>query len=182
MQNTDKRDIRNIKTDFEKSGFNGHYCVSFKILDNNEKEVSYSEFTKMTLDEIKEKNYSFSPRRFLDKNLLSGDYGILKEKVSSKINFYIIKIHEIKELEFANHAPFLDKEVLQYVEANMKNRKNYKAKYIYFYTDKNYYFDKNKDFGNNITGASIIESINLQLKGQGGTILPLKNPITINQE
>lgn len=64
----------------------------------------------------------------------------------------------------------------------MKNRKNYKAKYIYFYTDKNYYFDKNKDFGNNITGASIIESINLQLKGQGGTILSLKNPIIINQE
>ena len=119
----DKRDIRNIKTDFEKSGFNWHYCVSFKILDNNEKEVSYSEFTKMTLDEIKEKNYSFSPRRFLDKNLLSGDYGILKEKVSSKINFYIIKINEIKELEFANHAPFLDKEVLQCVETNTKIEK-----------------------------------------------------------
>lgn len=172
---TNKRDIRNIKIDYEKSGFDGHICVSFKVSDENG-EVSYSEFTKMTLDEIKKNNYSFAPRNFTDKNLSVGDFGILKEKISRiKTNFYIIKIRAIGELQFAKHNPSLEKEILDYVEVNMEHRKNYKAKYIFFDTNKNNYFEE-EDFGNGIKGIDIMKAV----KNYQGTLIPLPNPIVIN--
>lgn len=174
---TDKRDIENIKTDYDKSDFNGHICVSFKVLDKNREEVSYSEFTKMTLEEIKKNNYSFVPRNFTDRNLSVGDFGILKEKISHiKTNFYIIKIKAIGELQFAKHSPSLEKEVLDYVEVNMERRKNYKAKYIFFDADKNNCFEEEEDFGNGIKGIDIMKTI----KNYQGTLIPLPNPIVIN--
>lgn len=173
----DKRDINSIKTDFEKSDFTDHGCVSFKVLDENKEEVSYSEFMKMTLDEIKKNNYSFVARRFLDENLSAGDFGVLKEKITNvKTNFYIIKIKAIGELSIVKHDPPLDETILEYVETNMKNRKNYKAKYICFDADKNTCFEENENLGNGIRGIDVIEAV----KNYQGTLNPLTNPIMIN--
>lgn len=176
----DKRDLNSIKDEFKKSDFDGHVCVSFKVLDKDGEEISYSEFTKISLEKVKKENYSFIARKFNDKNLSIGDYGILKEneKNSSNKNFYIVKIREIGDLEFATHTPSIDKEVLNYIEKNMKNKENYKARYIYFDADKNSYFEKNKDFGNNITGETIIEKI----RHFQGTLLELKPTLLINWE
>lgn len=174
---TNKRDIKNIKTDYEKSGFNGHICVSFKVLDKNREEVSYSKFAEMTLEEIKENNYSFTPRNFFDENLSTDDYGVLKEKISSnKFNFYIIKIKAIGELQFAKHSPSLEKEILDYVEVNMERRKNYKAKYIFFDANKNNSFEEDEDFGNGIKGIDIMKASKLKQV----TLKLLPNPIVIN--
>lgn len=173
----DKRDLKSIKDEYEESKFDGHCCVSFKILKESGEEILPSEFMETTLEEIKEKNYLFKARNFNDKNLCVGDYGILKEKISSEIsNFYIIKIREIGELEFAKYNPSISKEVLNYIETNMQNKKDYKAKYIYFDADEDSYFEKTEDFGNGLTGEAIIEKV----KRFQGTLIQLTPILTIN--
>lgn len=136
----DLRDLNDIETDFEDSIYDYHTCFSFKMLLDDD-EVSPSEILKMNLNDIKRKKYFFKARNFNCSNLKKGDYGILKETSDKGKKYYLIKIIEVDDL--ANFKFLSDKNIVDYINSNIVNKKNYVAKYINFYTDKDYCLNDN---------------------------------------
>lgn len=131
----DLRDIKCVATDFENSEYSYHYCPSFLVLSKDEKtEISPSEFSKKTVEEIEKEEYIFKARNFNIKNLTKGSYGVLKEKYKTT-RFYIIKVIEVNDYCYFDELK--DKNIAEYVNSHI-NKKNYTATYIKFYTDKNW--------------------------------------------
>lgn len=167
-----KRDIDVIATDFEDSIYDFHACFSFETLLGAE-EVMPSKILKMNLDEVIKNNYSFKAKSFNCSNLKKGDYGILREKFDGVTRYYLAKIIGVND--FAEHKDLLDKNIAEYINSNVLNRNKYTAKYVSFYTDKNYLLDNNNFISSNIS----FEEFKEKYKNTFNTLFQPKEKITI---
>lgn len=168
----DKRDINTIATDFEDSIYDFHTCFSFVTLVNGE-EVPPLKILDMKLIDVIKNDYQFRARRFNCSNLKKGDYGVLKETSNNVTRYYLIKILEIDD--FINFQDLSDETIAEYISFNIPNRKNYVAKYINFYTDKDYLLDDNNFISSDITFEKFKETY----KNVNNTLFQPKDKITI---
>lgn len=168
----DKRDINIIKTEFEDSIYDFHTCFSFKILFDGE-EIPPSKILKLKLSNIREKKYFFKARRFNCSNLKKGDYGILKETFNKVTRYYLVKIIEVDD--FIKYKNLSDKTIAEYINSNIMDKTNYVAKFISFYTDKNYLLNNNNFISSDIS----FEDFREKYKNTSNTLFQPKEKIII---